>query len=145
VLSDVLAINRIFKPKSFDTVVALELIEHFDKHRDPLLLNSMERIAKRKVILTTPNRFHPQKAYDNNPYQEHRSGWTVRELERLGYRCFGLSGFNFLYNHHEDVLKRGLNHWCIPLFFWWRVKRWSTLVVHHLPHLAYRLLAVKNL
>jgi hypothetical protein len=36
------------------------------------------------VIVTTPQAFFEQEAFDGNPYQAHRSLWTWRDFARLG-------------------------------------------------------------
>lgn len=80
---------------SFDSVVALDVIEHFVKQDGYRLIDSMERIARRVVIVSTPNGLLQQPPA-NNPLQEHRSGWRPAELERLGYCVSGLYGPKFL-------------------------------------------------
>lgn len=75
-----------FQKKSFDMVIGLELLEHLDKSDGTKLLAAMEGIARKKVVLSLPAGTHIQDAYDNNPYQEHRSTWTPSELQHLGYK-----------------------------------------------------------
>ena len=43
----------------------------------------MEKVARKKVIVFTPNGFVPQRPYDGNPFQEHLSGWSVDEIHEL--------------------------------------------------------------
>lgn len=81
---DVRRINEIFPQKSFDCVLASDLIEHLTKEDGFKLIYRMERIAIRKVIIYTPNGFLPQRAEYGNVLQEHRSGWTVKEMRKLG-------------------------------------------------------------
>ncbi|MCI4318998.1 MAG: class I SAM-dependent methyltransferase [Thermoplasmata archaeon] len=81
-----------FRDRSFDAVLALDVIEHLPKEDGYRLLREMERVARRKVIVFTPNGFLPQ-AGDDNPHQEHLSGWTVSDLERQGYRVGGVRGW----------------------------------------------------
>src|SRR5690606_12372244 len=50
--------------RSYDAVVALDLIEHLTKDEGLKLLKDMETIARKKVILFTPNGFLPQEPYD---------------------------------------------------------------------------------
>src|SRR5688572_22584485 len=52
---DALEIETIFGPRSFDCVVALDLIEHLEKADGLRLLEAMERVARKKVIVFTPN------------------------------------------------------------------------------------------
>ena len=69
-----------FKEKSFDAVLAIDLIEHLTKEDGLRLIEKMGRWARKKVIITTPNGFLWQDGYDNNLLQVHRSGWNVDEL-----------------------------------------------------------------
>ncbi|HEY78280.1 MAG TPA: class I SAM-dependent methyltransferase [Dehalococcoidia bacterium] len=75
-----------FKPKSFDSIICLEVIEHLDKAEGVKLLASMENIAILKTMLSMPIGQWEQHAYDGNPYQEHRSQWKPSELRALGYK-----------------------------------------------------------
>jgi SAM-dependent methyltransferase len=62
-----------FTSRSFAAVVALELLEHLDKNVALQVVSEMERIAKRKVVITVPNGFVKQSAYEGNEFQTHRS------------------------------------------------------------------------
>lgn len=75
-----------FQEKSFDLVICLELLEHLPKNDGCKLLDDLERIARRRLVLSMPSGIHVQNAYDDNPYQEHRSTWTPLELRSRGYR-----------------------------------------------------------
>jgi SAM-dependent methyltransferase len=82
-----------FEPRSYDCVVALDVIEHFEKADGLRLLEAMERIARKKVVLYTPNGFLAQPPTPDNPHQLHRSGWTVSEMRARGYEVVGLGGW----------------------------------------------------
>lgn len=82
-----------FAPRSFDCVVALDVIEHFEKEDGLRLLDAMERIAKKKVVVYTPNGFVAQPPTPDNPHQLHRSGWTAAEMRARGYEVIGLGGW----------------------------------------------------
>src|SRR4051812_16056971 len=83
---DVLAIADEFEPDSFDAVVAFDLLEHLSEEDGRRLIAAMETVARRRVVLLTPNGFVPQDEYDDNPLQAHRSGWTPDELGALGFQ-----------------------------------------------------------
>lgn len=74
-----------FKRKSFENVLCSEVIEHLPKEEGHKLVTSLETIAKRFVVLTTPVGFYPQKASPDNPYQAHISGWASSEMKELGF------------------------------------------------------------
>jgi hypothetical protein len=82
-----------FAPRSFDCVVALDVIEHFEKEDGLRLLDAMERIARKKVVVFTPNGFVAQSSTSDNPHQLHRSGWTVAEMRARGYDIVGIGGW----------------------------------------------------
>jgi SAM-dependent methyltransferase len=82
-----------FGPKSFDAVIALDVIEHFEKQDGFRLLEMMESMARKRVIIFTPNGFLPQDEWDSNVHQVHRSGWEVYDFELRGYRVTGMSGW----------------------------------------------------
>jgi len=78
------------KRKSFDIVLCLEVIEHFEKEEGHRLLEEMEGIARRQVIISTPARLFPQHPPSgDNPYQEHRASWNPGELRSYGYKVRG--------------------------------------------------------
>ena len=85
-----------FSEKCFDAVIMIEVLEHLSEEKGYEILKKAEKWAKKKVILSTPNGFLPQKALDGNPFQKHLSGWSKETMEELGFRCRGLAGFKFL-------------------------------------------------
>lgn len=96
VLGDVRALP--FKSKSFDCVVATEIIEHLIKADGLVMINQMEEVAKEKIFLTTPNGFLPTYAGpDDNPEESHLSGWHAGELKELGFKVYGLGGLKLFW------------------------------------------------
>jgi predicted TPR repeat methyltransferase len=85
-----------FESRSFDCVVALDVVEHLRKDEGLQFLDNIERIAKKKIIVFTTNGFVPQREYDNNPLQIHKSGWTAKEMKLKGYKVIGISGLKAL-------------------------------------------------
>lgn len=79
-----------FRKRKFDAVICLEVLEHLTKNDGSKMISEMERIARKKVIITTPRYTVKQNAFDGNPYQEHISFWTPVELTKLGYQVRGL-------------------------------------------------------
>jgi 2-polyprenyl-3-methyl-5-hydroxy-6-metoxy-1,4-benzoquinol methylase len=84
-----------FADGTFDVVTAVEVIEHLEKQPARNLLAELERVGS-TVVVTTPNGFFHQEAYDGNEWQKHRSGWTADELRSLGYRVTGGGGLLIL-------------------------------------------------
>lgn len=81
-----------FKPKSFDTVLCMEVIEHSKKGEGIKPIEESEKIARKRVIITTSVGFLQQDPYDINPYQEHKSSFLPGEFFKMGYnvRGFGI-------------------------------------------------------
>lgn len=87
---DVRKLKDIFIPKSFDLVIALDIIEHLEKEESLELIRQCEEIARLGVILETPKGYIPQnidiQGHGGNEWQTHRSGWEPEDLENLGYK-----------------------------------------------------------
>jgi hypothetical protein len=135
---EVLEIENTFKPKSFDAVVALDLIEHLGKSDGLKLIGQMEKLAARKVFIFTPNGFIEQGDRNNNPWQVHLSGWTVDEFRNMGYRVIGINGWKFLRGKYAKV-----KYW--PALLWVFISDVTELFVKKNPKNAYQLLAIKEM
>ena len=83
-----------FRKKSFDLILACELIEHLSKHDGCQLLHDIEIIGTR-IILSSPNGFKEQKAIGMPCTEAHLSEWKPVEFTRRGYKVHGL-GFKFV-------------------------------------------------
>ena len=88
---DVTGIAQLFPSRKFDACIALDVIEHLQKNDGWRMLEDMERLATRHVVIFTPNGFVPQKSKDGD-LQEHLSGWTADEMRSRGYRVLGMYG-----------------------------------------------------
>jgi len=131
-------IEKEFRKNSFDCVCAIDVIEHLSKEDGWKLIDSMEKIAKKKVIISTPNGFLPQGIYYNNPFQIHLSGWDLWEMRNKGYRIIGIGGFKFLKGEVGKVKWR-------PKFFWHRIGLLSQSMVASRPSWAFEILCIKDL
>jgi len=118
-----------FKEKSFDAVVILDVLEHLTETQGDALIEKMERWAKKKVIIFTPNGYFGQEVYDGNPYQEHKCGWVKERFDKMGYRVWGVRGFKGLRK------KRALD----------RIVDITQALTYFLPNYAFQLFCVKNL
>lgn len=136
VLADVRKLG--FRPRSFDTVVALDLIEHLTKGEACHLIETMEEIARKNVVVFTPNGFLCQSEYDRNIYQVHRSGWTVKEFRNMGYEVKGINGLKFL--RKEEAYTRFR-----PRRLFQIISDISQKLTYNFPNLAFQLLCVKEL
>lgn len=145
IYGDIKKLTSLVKKKSFDAVMALDVIEHLKKEDGYKLLNDMERAARKKVILVTPNGFVPQYNKDNK-LQLHLSGWSIRDFTKVGYKVEGIYGTKFcnVFRNEEAQLRFR------PKFLWTFI--WGVLVevTHHLytkrhPNYSIGLLAIKKM
>ena len=123
VQGDIRDLASLFPANSFECVVALDVIEHLPKEAGYTFLSDLERIARERVVLFTPNGFLAQAPYDDNPFQEHLSGWNVEELTAHGFEILGVNGWRPLRGERAQYQAssclgsgpaslRCLSHWC---------------------------------
>lgn len=110
-LGDIRELGTAFPREQFDACVALDVIEHLSKDDGFKLLRSMEGIARKRVILLTPNGFLPQHRIEDGDLQEHLSGWEASEVEGLGFRVLGLLGPKSMRGEFHRIKRR-------PRFLW---------------------------
>ncbi len=127
ILGDIMKMN--FKNKSFDVVLLLDIIEHLSKSDGEKLLTKVERWAKKKIIICTPNGFFSQQESDGNIFQKHLSGWTIPELESRGYKIQGIHGLKYT----------NQNKFLYPLWLF------SQLFIYYFPKIAFQIFAVKTI
>ena len=132
-----LDIEYYFQPKSFDCVLAADLIEHLSKEDGLKLIDMMNKIAKNKVIICTPNGFLPQHGYAD-PYSDHLSGWEVEDMSKLGFRILGINGWKVLRGEVAVIKWR-------PAFFWEKVSLLTQILVTKYPKYAFHLLCIKDM
>ena len=126
------------KEKSFDAAFALDLLEHLSKDEGSDLMKRMEELARKKVVIFTPNGYLPQTTEDGNPLQKHKSGWVCEELERRGFEIHGINGLRILRGHKARVKHE-------PKVLWRLISDLSEKVVHNSPRNAFQLFCVKRL
>lgn len=121
-----------FPEKSYDCAILFDVIEHFERKDFLNFLPKLEKIAK-KIMIITPNGYIDQDEYDSNPYQVHRSGWTVKDFADLGFKTYGLSGLKFLKKF--SIKPRPLNTIIADI---------SQMFIYKLPKSAFHLIAIKK-
>lgn len=126
------------KAKSFDCVLALGLLEHLEKSEGLKLLELMQVIARKKIIINMPNGFLRQDAFDGNIYQIHKSGWVCEDLSRLGFKAFGFFGLKSLRTEYGK-----LRHW--PRIFWFIISELTQTFAFKLPQYAAEIVYTKEL
>jgi len=134
IMADVRSVE--FKAGSFDAVIAFEVIEHLTKEEGHKLLIDMERWARNKVIISTPNGYVPLNPLDN-PFQRHMSGWNIAELRQLGFKVKGACGWRVLWNNEGRIRFR-------PEIVWQTITSLTSIVLYNFPQLSFDLFCVKT-
>jgi SAM-dependent methyltransferase len=68
---------------SYDLVILIDVLEHFERADAVRVLAECQRVGK-VVVVSTPRRFWPQQASWGNPFECHRSLWRRTDLLSLG-------------------------------------------------------------
>lgn len=79
---------------STDIALAIDVVEHFPPKDSKRLINEMERIGRKRIVIFTPIGYVPQEREENRKHQRHRCGYFPEELEALGYTTFLREGGN---------------------------------------------------
>jgi len=100
-----------FMDKSFDAVVMQHFIEHLDLEDQFLVVQEALRVARKMVIIATPNRDFPWRKdlRDGTHHPDHRYVHSIETLKafcRLAPRCDAMEINNFVYasmNYYPDL------------------------------------------
>jgi len=129
-----------FKPKSFDAVIAIGVLEHLTKKEGAELLSKIEKWSSKKVIITVPNGYIWQDTCGCNPLQEQRSAWSVDELRNLEFRVRGINGWKG---------GRGIRYRTSGIYsrtyLWTKISDLTQKITYHYPKMAFLLLATKQM
>jgi SAM-dependent methyltransferase len=78
-----------FEDSSFDTVLMIEIIEHLPDAEAERLIAEAKRIARKRIVLSTPNFPDFRKAHASvtglNDLDSHLSYWSRSRLRKLGF------------------------------------------------------------
>lgn len=138
IIGNIKNLMKYYKDKSFDGVIAIDVIEHFEKKEALILLKRMERIARKKIIILTPNEFVLQGHFENNPYQEHKSGWNKKDFVLYGYKVYGLRGLKYI---RKELAALKYKPWII----WGFISFISEPLLYYFPDISFDLFAVKRI
>jgi 2-polyprenyl-3-methyl-5-hydroxy-6-metoxy-1,4-benzoquinol methylase len=68
----------------YDLVLMIDVIEHMEKLDAKNVIGTIfKNSSTTKIIISTPKGNLPQGAVFSNPYEQHRSSWTVQDLTAL--------------------------------------------------------------
>lgn len=110
ITADIRKVN--FPKKSFDVVMASHVLEHMSEKDAWKVLENMERMAKKQVIIGTPIGEHYHPAEDGNIWQLHKSAFTPDEFLKRGYKIkrYGwkwlLGDKGIVHKTNSDVLRK---------------------------------------
>jgi 2-polyprenyl-3-methyl-5-hydroxy-6-metoxy-1,4-benzoquinol methylase len=127
-----------FKSNSFDCVVALDVIEHLSKPSGYRLMEHMENISLKKIVILTPNGCcHKEHIEDSNILQHHRSAWVLSEFLSRGHTVFGINGIRALRGEqgHATIKPKLIGH---------LVSKLTDRFVYNCPQMAFQLLCIKS-
>jgi hypothetical protein len=88
-IGDVLSEIAKIPNRTYDASIMLEVIEHIEKDRGKKILDELDRITKKFIIVSTPCSYFSSSPWDSNHYQLHRSVWTIKDFKSRGYRVRG--------------------------------------------------------
>jgi SAM-dependent methyltransferase len=143
ILSDATALP--FETNSFDCALATEVLEHLHKQEGLRMIEEMERVAKKKILLTTPNGFLPTYPGPNdNPDEAHLSGWAVDELKSLGFKVYGYNGLKLLWTIRGGQAVMWLTPSRLPALIS-VIADITGLFIHKHSHRAFQLFFVKDI
>ena len=136
-LMDVRDVHEVFGDDSFDGVLLSDVLEHLPEDDGLALLADCERIARRRLVVFTPNGFLPQGDFGGNLHQVHLSGWSAARMRELGFHVVGINGWKPLRTSHGRIA-------CRPEALWRQVSRLTQPLVASRPEAAFQLLCVKD-
>lgn len=101
-----------FENNSFDVVIGLQVLEHLPKKNAWEVLDKMEKIARKQIIVAMPigKTYHP--VIDGNQHQLHLSGYYPEEFAIKGYKIIrmgkkGILGENgIVHKCNNDILRK---------------------------------------
>jgi hypothetical protein len=89
------------KDKRYDMVLALAIVEHFEKDDGFAFLNELKRVGK-KVIVSVPMKWQEQSVPEND-LETHRSHWTDADFMSAGFNRFLAHPFVWIPVYDGDI------------------------------------------
>ena len=87
IVGDAIAELSKLQTRSYDLVLAIDILEHFEKQDGWRFLDECSRVAKRALLVSTPKEFIVQEV-EANPLEDHRSLWSREDFVGHGFQRF---------------------------------------------------------
>ncbi len=102
IFSEVLDTLSRMPDRSFEVILAIDILEHFPKERGTQLLTELKRVAARAALVSTPKRFVAQHC-EQNALEEHRSVWNESELTQAGFDRLIPNADSWIVIHEQGI------------------------------------------
>jgi hypothetical protein len=86
-LGDALEMLAKIPDATYELVLAIDILEHFDEPQGRTFLSECQRVSRKAVLISTPTDFHHQEV-EANPLENHRSHWEKSDLQQAGFTEF---------------------------------------------------------
>lgn len=109
ICADATVIAKQIPDESLEGVMLIDFIEHLDKQTALEMLDDIERIATKSLVVHCPAGKHPQSedafGLGGDEFQTHRSQWEAEDFESRGYVVIMIDKF---FEDKEDVDPRAI-------------------------------------
>lgn len=82
-LGDALDVLQAIPSRSYELVLAIDILEHFDRQNGDRFIVECLRICSKACLISTPKDYIEQ-IVEANPLEDHRSHWTKADLSDRG-------------------------------------------------------------
>ncbi len=132
--------NNKLKPR-YDVVFFSQVIEHITRSQGEQILDEIETLARKRIVVGTPRGFmeQPHEFLDGNPYQVHKSGWSIEDFSSRGYKVYGV-GFWPIWSYHGLGRNAGIFGKIVSNL----ISYMMSPVVYYFPQLAAGVIAIKE-
>ncbi|MEW6574524.1 MAG: class I SAM-dependent methyltransferase [Bacillota bacterium] len=94
-VGEALAVMKNMENQSYDLILAIDILEHFDKEQGVRFVRECRRVGRNSLI-STPRHFREQPAVFGNEYEIHKTSWSSLEMEALGAKRFIDDSFSLI-------------------------------------------------
>lgn len=79
---DALKVIKKFKDNSYDLILAIDVLEHFNEKDGKALLNLCKKISK-NILISTPKVYNDQEQHFGNEAEIHKYHWSEEEYNKF--------------------------------------------------------------